>query len=218
MIIPLITILKTIAKGYTTMKKDNVIDLSNPASSFNESLTEVLRAGARKLLQEALEIEIENYIDQYRELRSCEGKKRVVRNGYHAERTILTGIGEIQVKAPRLRDRLTESHHQVCFTSSILPRYMRKARSIEEVLPWLYLKGISQADFSEALGALLGPHAKGLSSSCISRLKEKWVGEYQSWSKRDLSQKHYVYFWVDGIYSNVRMAERQCVLVVIGAS
>lgn len=201
------------------MTQSKLIELSNPAPSFEDPLTEVLRAGAQKLLKEALEIEIESFIEQYRELRTSDGRQRIVRNGYSPERNILTGIGEVPVKAPRARDQMSqEVEEPVQFSSLLLPKYLRKARSVEEVLPWLYLKGVSQADISEALAALLGPHAKGLSSGSISRLKEKWIEDYHQWMKRDLSRKHYVYFWADGIYSNVRMAERQCVLVIIGAT
>ncbi len=131
------------------------------------------------------------------------------------ERTIQTGIGEVTVKAPRVRDRAGE----IKFQSNILPAYLRRTRSIEELLPWLYLKGLSTGDFSEALAALLGKDAPGLSAATISRLKEVWKGEYERWSKRDLTGKNFVYLWADGVHFGVRLEDAsQCILVVIGAT
>jgi transposase-like protein len=143
----------------------------------------------------------------------------VVRNGYHAEREIQTGLGQIEVKAPRIRDRKAASpEERIRFTSAILPPYLRRTKSIEVLLPWLYLKGISTGDFSEPLTALLGKDAPGLSPATISRLKSVWQEDYQQWQQRDLSRKRYVYFWADGIYCNVRMDDKQCLLVIIGAT
>jgi len=178
-------------------------------------LTEVLRNGARELLQQAVEAEVAEFIERHRELKDERERQRVVRNGYRAERTIQTGIGEVAVKAPRARDREGE----IKFRSNILPAYLRRTRSIEELLPWLYLKGLSTGDFSEALAALLGKGAPGLSAATISRLKELWKGEYERWSKRELTGKNFVYIWVDGVHFGVRLEDAsQCILVVIGAT
>jgi len=199
------------------MDKDTVIELKKP-ELVGDVLTEVLRNGARKLLKEALEVEIEAFIEEYQNFRLPNGYQRIVRNGYHKERKVQTGIGDVIAKVPRAADRVKDNEN-IIFQSNILPPYLRKTKSIETLLPWLYLKGISTGDFSEALEALLGAEAKGLSASAISRLKTVWEKEYQKWIKRDLSKKHYVYFWVDGIYCNVRMdKEKQCLLVIMGAT
>ena len=173
------------------MKEDSVVEYRNPgiALPVADVLTEVLRKGARELLQQAVEAEVAEFVKQHRELKDEYERQRVVRNGYRAERTIQTGIGEVRVKAPRARDRAGE----IKFHSSILPAYLRRTRSIEELLPWLYLKGVSTGDFSEALAALLGKDARGLSAATISRLKEVWKGEYEHWTKRDLHGKNFVY-------------------------
>ena len=161
-------------------------------------------------------MEIEAFIGHYRHLNDEDGRQRVIRNGYLPEREIQTGIGQVAVRVPRSRDRGTGA--PITFRSSLLPPYLRRTRSIEELLPWLYLKGISTGDFSDALGALVGSDAPGLSAGTIGRLKEKWKAELEEWRKRDLRGKQYIYLWVDGIYCNVRMEERQCLLVIIGAT
>lgn len=199
------------------MKEDNVVEYRNPgmAMSVGDPLTEVLRQGARELLQQAVEAEVAEFVGRHRELKDERERQRVVRNGYRPERTIQTGIGDVAVKAPRVRDREGE----IKFHSSILPAYLRRTRSIEELLPWLYLKGLSTGDFSEALAALLGKDAPGLSAATISRLKEVWKGEYERWSKRDLTGKNFVYIWVDGVHFGVRLEDAsQCILVIIGAT
>jgi putative transposase len=199
------------------VKEDIVVEYRNPgvALPVADALTEVLRHGARELLQQAVEGEVAEFIGRYRELKDERERQRVVRNGYKPERTIQTGIGEVAVKAPRVRDREGE----IKFRSSILPAYLRRTRSIEELLPWLYLKGLSTGDFSTALAALLGKDARGLSAATISRLKEVWKGEYERWSKRDLTGKEYVYLWADGVHFGVRLEDAsQCILVVIGAT
>jgi len=204
---------------HTMSKKDNVIALKNPEPFVEDPITEVLRTGARKLLSEALEAEIEGFLSQYRDLRDEKGRRRITRNGYLPERAIQTGIGPVAVKVPRTRDRQPENESgAIGFKSSLIPPYLRKTKSMEELIPWLYLKGISTGDFSEALSALVGRDAPGLSASTISRLKSVWEEEYEEWQKRDLSRKRYVYIWADGIYCNVRMEERQCLLVIIGAT
>jgi len=144
---------------------------------------------------------------------------RVVRHGYLPERSVQTGIGPVAVRRPRVRDRQPEGvGGRIRFTSSILPPYLRRAKSVEELLPWLYLKGISTGGFGEALAALLGPDAPGLSPTTITRLKMAWADEYERWTRRDLSAKRYVYFWADGIYFRPRLDhDKQCLLVIIGA-
>ena len=169
----------------------------------------------RRIIAEALELELNDFLDSYRGLKGADGKQRVVRNGYLPERDLQTGIGGVTVRTPH-PDRYRTANRAIRFRSSILPPYLRKTRSIEELLPWLYLKGISTGDFKEALAVLVGENAAGLSANTIGRLKTKWETEFQQWKRRDLSGKRYVYWWVDGIYSNVRMAERQCLLVIIG--
>ena len=146
--------------------------------------------------------------------------RRIVRNGHLPERLIQTGIGPVDVRQPRVRDRRAgEGAGAIRFTSAILPRYLRRTKSLEDLLPWLYLRGISSGDFSEALAALLGAQAPGLSASTIGRLKEVWQDEMERWQRRDLSAKRYVYFWVDGIYFGARLEEeKQCILVIIGAT
>jgi putative transposase len=201
------------------MSKDNVIDFKKPETFLADPITEVLRTGARKLLTEALEAEIEGFLAQYRDLRDDQDRQRVVRNGYLPERQIQTGIGPVPVKVPRARDRQPDDESgPIRFKSSLLPPYLRKTRSMEELIPWLYLKGVSTSDFTEALAALVGKDAPGLSASTISRLKSIWQEDLDQWQKRDLSHKRYVYIWADGIYCNVRMEERQCLLVIIGAT
>jgi transposase-like protein len=199
------------------MKHDNVIQIEKPETIAKDLLTEILQKGSQRLLAIAVETEIEGCIDFYKDLKDDLGRQRIIRNGYNPEREIQTGIGQIKVKVPRSRDRQPDGE-PIRFTSSILPPYLRRTRSIEELLPWLYLKGISTGDFSDALEALLGENAPGLSANTISRLKVKWISEMEQWNKRKLIDKHYVYFWADGLHSNVRMAEKQCLLVIIGVT
>lgn len=200
------------------MSDNNVIELKKPELFFDDPVTEILRKGARELLAQALEAEIEHFIEQYKSLKDECGRKRIVRNGYLPDREIQTGIGAVPVKVPRVRDQNKDTDEKITFSSSILPPYLRKTKSIEQLIPWLYLKGISTGDFSEALTALVGMDAPGLSAGTISRLKNTWEEDLKAWQKRDLSGKDYVYFWVDGIYCNVRMDEKQCLLVIIGAT
>ena len=201
------------------MPKNNVIALKKPEPFVDDPITDVLRRGARKLLAEALEAEIESFLSQYANLKDQQGRRRVTRNGHLPERAIQTGIGPVPVKVPRARDRQPEDElGPVRFNSTLIPPYLRKTKSMEELIPWLYLKGVSTGDFSEALAALVGKDAPGLSASTISRLKTVWEEEFEEWQKRDLSHRRYVYIWADGIYCNVRMEEKQCLLVIIGAT
>lgn len=191
-----------------------------PAESTQDVLTEVLREGAQKLLAQVVEAEVEAYLETHQDRRDRQGHRLVVRNGHTKERQIQTGLGPITIQPPRVNDkRLDENGERMRFASSILPPYLRKTKSIEELIPWLYLKGVSTGDFGEALQALLGPEAPGLSASTVVRLKEVWQRDFEAWSKRSLTDQRYVYFWVDGIYFNIRLEEdRQCILIVMGAT
>ena len=201
------------------MKEDIVVALRQPGSFSDDPLTDILRTGARQLLAQAIEAEVDAHITAHADLTDDEGRRRIVRHGHSPEREIQTGIGAVPVRSPRVRDRDPDAPGgRIRFTSWILPPYLRRARSVEELLPWLYLKGISTGDFGEALAALLGPDAPGLAASTIARLKSVWQDEYEVWSKRDLSARRYVYFWADGVYFSPRMDhDKQCVLVIIAA-
>jgi len=196
--------------------ESTVIDLkSRVAESARSVLDELVQEGARKMLQAAIEAEVAAYIEAHQVLRDEAGHRLVVRNGYQKEREIQTGAGALTVKKPRVHDRREGKR----FTSSLLPPYMRRSPSLEALLPILYLKGISTGDFSEALGAILGEGARGLSAATITRLKEGWMDEYEQWNRRSLEGKHYVYMWADGIYFNVRLGnDRPCILVIMGAT
>src|SRR5688500_4285265 len=197
------------------MSQNSAVAFPHPQAASADPLTEVLRQGARRLLAQAVEAEVETLLACYADERDEQGRQAVVRNGYLPEREVQTGIGAISVQVPRIRDRSSQG---IRFHSSILPPYMRRARSIEALLPWLYLKGGSTRDCSEALASLLGPDAPGLSASTSSRLKETWQGELKAWQSQDLSTKRYVYFWVDGIYFEARLEEaKQCLWVIMGA-
>ena len=189
-----------------------------PLATEKDVLTEVLRQGATQLLARAIQAEVAAYLDARSAVRDEACRQQVVRNGYLPQRTILTGLGPVEVRQPRVQDRRPAGQREK-FSSAILPPYLRKARSIEELIPWLYLKGVSTGDFSEALAALLGPQAKGLSAATVTRLKAVWVQEYETWSKRSLAGKHYVYVWADGVHFNIRLEDdRQCILVLMGAT
>lgn len=182
-------------------------------------LEQALREGAQQMLLQAIEAEVSEYVEACRGEVDGNGRRLVVRNGYAQERTLVTGVGTIQVRAPRVEDkRVDEQGRKFRFHSQVLPPYLRRTKSVEELIPWLYLKGVSTGDFSEALESLVGPDAPGLSATTVVRLKEVWRREYESWSKRSLEGQRFVYIWADGIYSNIRLDdERQCLLVVIGA-
>jgi transposase-like protein len=196
----------------------NVFQLSQPGD-FADPLTEVLRKGARALLAQAVEAEVATLLSRYADETTDDGRKRLVRHGHLPEREIMTGIGPVGVRCPRVRDRVGEGSQRIRFSSAILPPYARRSKSLEVLIPILYLKGISTGDFEEALVALLGKDAGGLSASTVGRLKEAWSEEHRRWSKRDLSAKRYVYFWVDGIHVQARLEDdAQCLLVIIGAT
>ena len=197
------------------MRENKVISVEKRAEDAEKPFFEqLLQEGARKLLQAAIENEIIEYIQFHQDRRDEDGQRLVVRNGHLPEREIVSGVGPIKVRQPRVRHRDGGQ-----FSSAILPKYMRRTPSVDALIPALYLKGISTGDFSEALAAILGEQASGLSATNIVRLKAGWEDDYKVWCQRDLSQKRYVYWWADGIYFNVRLdEERSCVLVLIGAT
>ncbi len=206
------------ALEYATMSDATTNADALPLASHKDVLTAVLHHGATQMLAQAIKAEVDAYLEAHADLRDEAGRQLLVRNGFLPQRTILTGIGAVEVKQPRVKDRRPASQQEK-FSSAILPPYLRKTKSIEELIPWLYLKGISTGDFSEALAAILGPQAKGLSAATITRLKAIWAEEYDAWSKRSLVGKHYVYVWADGVHFNIRLEEdRQCILVLMGAT
>ena len=189
-----------------------------PLVTNQDALTEVLRAGAQHLLAQAVQGEVEAYLQARAAWRDDRGRQQLVRNGSLPARTILTGVGPVAVRQPRVRDRRPAGQRER-FTSALLPPYLRKTKSLEELIPWLYLKGVSTGDFGEALAALLGPDVPGLSAATVTRLKAVWQEEQQAWSQRSLAQKRYVYVWADGVYFNIRLEDdRQCILVLLGAT
>jgi transposase-like protein len=200
------------------MRESSNAIVSLPAASSHDVLTSILRDGAQRLLTQAIEAEVAEWIDSHQHIQDRNGHRQVVRNGHLPQRTIMTGVGAVEMQQPRVLDRRPAEQAEP-FSSKILPPYLRKTKSIEELIPWLYLKGLSTGDFSEALAALVGPQAKGLSASTITRLKEVWQGEFQEWNQRPLKGKEYVYVWADGVHFNIRLEEdRQCILVLLGAT
>lgn len=209
-----------------------------PASS-RDVLAEILRDGAQRMLVQAIDAEVDDWIVRHAELRDERGRQLVVRNGHHPTRTLVTGIGPVEVSQPRVLDRRIVGRRKVevasgqtvtedldaagrpveRFRSSILPPYLRKTKAIEELIPWLYLKGVSTGAFAEALQAIVGPQAAGLSATTVTRLMTAWQDEYKAWNRRSLADKQYVYVWADGIHFNIRLEEdRQCILVLMGAT
>ena len=198
------------------MSNDTMIQAPKPEQGTPDDLTDLLREGAQRLIAQAVDAELSATLAQFADYKDDAGHRYVAPNGYLPEREVLTGIGPVSVRAPKVRDR---SGARIKFTSALLPPYLRRARSVEEVLPWLYLKGISTGAMQEALEALFGPQAKGLSAASISRLKARWEDAHKAWSGRDLTNKRYVCLWIDGLYFNVRMDEaKQCILVIIGVT
>lgn len=192
--------------------------VSLPGATSQDILTNILRDGAQRMLAQAIDAEIAEWIETHRDVCDEAGHRQVVRNGRLPKRTILSGVGAIEVEQPRVLDRRPKDEAEF-FSSKILPPYLRKTKSLEDLIPWLYLKGISTGDFSEALAALVGPSAAGLSASTIVRLKSVWEEEFQQWNKRSLEGKKYVYVWADGVHFNIRLEEdRLCILVFMGAT
>lgn len=200
------------------MKKDNVISYENPAEvAIEDALTLFIKEQAQRMLQVAVEAEVTDFIASHADKRLPNGYQRMVRNGHLPKRSIQTGIGHIDVKLPRVRDRGTETD-PIRFHSSLVPQYMRRTVTLDVLLPLMYLKGISTGDFQATLSPLLGDGAKNLSPNVISRLKSHWYDDYQAWQKQDLSQKRYLYWWVDGVYLKARMeSDKTCMLVIVGA-
>jgi len=197
-------------------------DLASSGHVADDPLTACLRDGARRMLIQAVEAEVAQWVDERAHLADAEGRRQVVRNGYADERTVVTGLGPMPVKMPRAHDRRPASGGRERFTSKLLPPYLRKAKQIDELIPWLYLKGVSTGGFNEALQALLGHDCPGLSASTVNRLTQTWQDEQAQWAKRDLSDKEYVYVWADGVHLNLRLEEapgnKQCILVLMGAT
>ena len=196
------------------MTNDTRQTANEPATAPEDPLTELLRRGARDLIKQAVEAELQTFMDAHADHQLPDGRQAVVRNGYQPERRLQTGVGDVPVQVPKTRDRSGSGIH---FSSALLPPYLRRTRSVEELLPWLYLKGVSSGDFQEALTALLGEQAQGLSAATLGRLKHKWLSEHALWRERDLSGHRYLYWWADGIHFNLRGGDdRACVLVIIG--
>jgi len=184
---------------------------------MKRTLDELVRAGAQQMLQAALQAEVQTFLHRMRRLTTANGTRAVVANGYLPERELLTGVGTLRVRQPRVRDRRAQEQ-RITFSSRILPRYMRRAPVMEEAIPYLYLKGISTGDMAEALAAVVGRRVANVSPATVARLNRAWATEHAAWQRRDLHGKRYTYWWVDGIYFNVRLApERPCILVIAGA-
>ena len=200
------------------MSEPTTVSTTFPVAGSQDVLTEILRAGAQRMLATAIDAEVAEWIDARTALTDEAGRRQVVRNGHLPKRTVTTGIGPIEVQQPRVLDR-REKEAAESFSSKILPPYLRKTKSIEELIPWLYLKGVSTGDFSDALKALVGPDAPGLSATTVVRLKQVWEADFQQWNSRSLAGQQYAYVWVDGVHFNIRLEEdRQCILVLMGAT
>lgn len=200
------------------MEDDKIITLRQPGE-VSDPLTEVLRNGARALLAQAVEAEVADALAGHAHLTTDDGRRRLVRHGHMPERTILTGIGPVAVRQPRVRDRGGADGERIRFSSTLLPPYARRTKSLDALLPILYLRGISSGDMQEALVALLGKDAPNLSPAVLARLKASWQEEFARWKTRDLSARRYVYIWADGVYLQARMEpDKQCILVLIGAT
>ena len=202
------------------MNEDSTVVRFPQPDAIDDPLTTVLRSGARRLLAHAIEAEAEAFLAGMTEQRLADGRARFVRHGHGPARAVQTGIGPVGVQRVKIRDRApAEGGERVRFTSQILPRWARRTRSLDALLPVLYLRGVSTGDFQEALAALLGKEAPNLSPPVIARLKGDWQAEYERWQKRDLSARRYVYIWADGVYLQARMEpQAECMLVVIGAT
>jgi transposase-like protein len=217
------------------MEDDTSLTALRQPGSIEDPLTEIAREGARRMLASALEAEVAAFLEQVADVRLPDGRQRVVRHGHGPERVVQTGIGAVPVRRPfpkdpasggKVRDRAAEDggddgaeDERVRFTSAILPRWARRSRSLDALLPILYLRGVSTGDVPEALAALLGPDAPNLSPGVIGRLEAGWQGEYERWQGRDLSARRYVHVWADGVYLQARMEpQAECMLVLIGAT
>ena len=205
-------------REYALMKKSRTERKELQEQSSWSILEELAREGAKEMLARAMELEVTEFVEKHKEKTGEDGHRLVVRNGYMEEREIITGIGPVGIKQPRIDDRKLVELEEDRFSSQILPRHMRRVPSVNNLIPVLYLKGVSTGDFSEALEAILGPDAPGLSATNVVRMKSGWEQEYRGWCRRDLSEERYVYFWADGIHVNVRLdEERSCILMIMGA-
>jgi transposase-like protein len=197
------------------MKKSTVIEFTG-REQFTDALTELLRMGAGQLIYQAVEAELGEFLVEYADRVMPDGRAAVVRNGYHPEREIQTGIGPVTVKLPKVRGKDGEP---VTFRSALVPPYVRKTASLEAALPWLYLKGVSTGEMANALEVLVGPEARGLSASTVSRLKQAWADDYKAWRETRLDKDRWVYIWADGVYSGLRAENAKlCALVIIGVN
>jgi transposase-like protein len=197
------------------MGDDSVVALGKP-EGIEDALTELIRTGARQLIERAVEAELEELLVRFGETKTADGRAGIVRNGHHPERQIATGVGPVTVKIPKVRSRVGEP---VAFQSALVPPYVRRSRSVDAAIPWLYLKGVAAGEMGSALEVLVGADAKGLSANVVGRLKRQWQSEYETWRQRRLDQDRWVYLWVDGIYSGLRAeSAKLCVLVVIGVN
>jgi putative transposase len=200
------------------MAESSSATIEFPALGARDVLTEILREGAQQMLATAIEAEVTEWINYHAHVTDEHGHRQVVRNGYHNKRKITTGLGQLEVEQPRVHDRRPPDQREK-FTSKILPPYLRKTKSIEELVPWLYLKGISTGGMNESLQSLLGPDCPGLSASTVTSLKKSWEAEFKEWNRRSLEGQEYVYVWADGVHFNIRLEEdRQCILVLMGAT
>jgi putative transposase len=200
------------------MRESTIDRFVLPVPQSRDVMTEILRAGAQKMLTQMIQQEVDDWLAERASLQDQQGRRQVVRNGFLPRRKIATGVGQVEVQQPRVRDRRSADQAEP-FTSKILPPYLRKTKSIEELIPWLYLKGVSTGDFGDALKALVGPECPGLSATTVTRLKTVWEEEFREWNKRSLEGKQYVYVWADGVHFNIRLEEdRQCILVLMGAT
>lgn len=202
---------------------DSTVSNNIVSIGSKDILNEILRQGAQKMLGRAVENEVAEYLGRHADQRDEDGRRLVVRNGSLPAREIQTGVGLVEVRQPRVNDKRRDAQgERLRFTSQILPPYLRRTKSLDELIPWLYLRGISTGDFTEALQALLGPQAKGLSATNIVRLKESWQQEWKAWNRRSLHEKRYVYLWADGVHFNIRLEDpgnnKQCILVLMGAT
>ena len=202
------------------MNVERTVPANAAGGELRSALDELVHAGAQKMLKTALEAEVAAFVSRFEDVVDETGHRQVVRNGHLPEREVMTGAGQLKVAQPRVRDRRgADDANAITFTSKILPPYLRRSKTMDELLPWLYLRGISTGDFQQALEALVGPDAKGLSAATITRLTSAWADEQEAWSRRDLTGKEYVYFWADGVYFNIRLEEeRQCILLLMGAT
>jgi putative transposase len=204
------------------MSEPTVSSLSWPAVAPRDVLPQILHQKAGQLLAQAVEAEADQWLADRAAVVDARGHRQVVRHGHLPTRSVLTGLGPVEVTQPRIRDKRPACGGREKFTSQILPPYLRKARSVEDLIPWLYLKGISTGDMAQALQALLGPAAPGLSASVVTRLLRQWEDHWRGWQQQSLADKTYVYLWADGIYFNIRLEDqgndRQCILVLMGAT